>query len=159
MVGETCARRLAPRTTWVSLPTMNLVRASSAPMLRDAQVQITMIRRLGDNANLRRDSPHYPLVPNFSIPAGDFVVGFPGDAAMAAQFGRAPLTSLPTLALVTGAAVARPLLQLPRNVRSNRTLRLSSVGARVQYPSFVGIMCSSSMADNTAGAARLFVAA
>ena len=78
---------------------------------------------------------------------------------MAAQFGRAPLTSLPTMALVTGAAVARPLLQLPRNVRSNRTLRLSSVGARVQYPSFVGIMCSSSMADNTAGAARIFAAA
>ena len=78
---------------------------------------------------------------------------------MAAQFGRAPLASLPALALVTGAAVARPILRLPRNVRSDRTLRRSSVGAQVLSPSFVGILCYSSMADDTAGAARLFAAA
>ena len=52
LVEETCARILAPRTTWVSLPTINPVRASSAPMLGDARVQLTMIWSLGYNANL-----------------------------------------------------------------------------------------------------------
>ena len=78
---------------------------------------------------------------------------------MAAQFGWAPLTSPLALSLVTGAAAAIPLIRAPRKVRSNRTLRRSSVGAQVPYPSFVEILCSSAMADNTAGAARLFAAA
>ena len=78
---------------------------------------------------------------------------------MVAQFGQAPLTSLPALALVTGAAAARPLLWAPCNVRSDRMLHRSSVGARVPSPPFVGILCSSAMADDTAGAERLFAAA
>ena len=77
---------------------------------------------------------------------------------MAAQFGQAPLASPPALALVTGAAAARPLLRVPHNVRSNRTLRRSYVGSQVLSPSFVGIMCSSAMAEDTAGAAQLFAA-
>ena len=77
---------------------------------------------------------------------------------MAAQFGRAPLASPPVLSLVIGAADARTLLWAPCNVRSNRTLRRSSVGAQVLSPSFVGIMCSFAMVDYTASAARLFAA-
>ena len=78
---------------------------------------------------------------------------------MADQFGRAPLASPPELALGTGASATIPLLRAPRNVRSNRKLSRSSVGARVLSLSFVGILCSSAMADDTAGAARLFAAA
>ena len=159
LVGETCARRLVPGTTWVSLPTINPVRASSAPMLRGVQVQITMIQRLRYNANLRHDAPYSPLVPNFSIPTGYFVVGFPGDPVMEAQFGRAPLASPPALALVAGAGADRPLIRAPNNVRSDRTLRRSSVDSRIPFPSFVEILCSSAMADNTADAARLFAVA
>ena len=54
-----------------------------------------MIRSLGDNAALQRDGSYSPLVPDFYRPDGDFVVGFPGDAAMVDQFGRAPLESPP----------------------------------------------------------------
>ena len=115
-----------------------------------------MIQSLGDNANLRRDVPHSPLVPNSSIPAGDFVVGFPWDTEMVAQFRRLPLASPPAPAFGTGAAAARPLLRAPHNVRSDRTLRHSSAGARVPYLSLVGLLCSSTMADDTAGATRLF---
>ena len=106
MVWETCYRRLAPGTTWVALQKTNPVWASSDPMLGNAQGRLPMIWRLGDDINLRRDGPNSPLVPDFSISAGDFVVGFPGDAAMVAQFGQAPLPSLPTPPIETGAAAA-----------------------------------------------------
>ena len=118
-----------------------------------------MIRRLGDNVNLQCNGPHYPLVPYFYIPAVDFVVGFPGDAAMVDKFGRAPLVSPPAPALGNGAATARRLLQAPCNVRSDRTLRRSSADARVPSPSFVSLLCSSAMADAAAGAVRLFATA
>ena len=78
---------------------------------------------------------------------------------MADQFGRAPLASPPALALVTGATAAIPLIRAPHKVISDRTQRRSYVGAQVPSPSFVGVLCSSAMADNTAGAARLFAAA
>ena len=52
LVGETYSRRLAPGTTWVALPTINPVRASSDPMLRNAQGRILIIRRLGDDVNI-----------------------------------------------------------------------------------------------------------
>ena len=78
---------------------------------------------------------------------------------MAAHFGRVPFASPSALSFVTGAAATRPLLWVPQNVRSDRTLRHSSVGAQVTSPSFVGIMFSSTMMDDTAGAARLFAAA
>ena len=113
MVWETCYRRLAPGTTWVALHKTNPVWASSDPMLGNAQGRLPMIWRLGDNVNIRRDGPHSMLVPDFYIPAGYFVVGFPGDTAMADQFGRAPLASLTVPALGTGAAAARPLLWAP----------------------------------------------
>ena len=113
LVGETCYRRVASGTTWVALPTINPVWASSDPMLGNAQGRLPMIWRLGGDINLRRDGPHSPLVPDFSIPAGYFVVGFPGDTAMADQFGRAPLASLPVPTLRNGAAAARPLLWAP----------------------------------------------
>ena len=78
---------------------------------------------------------------------------------MASQFRRAPLVSPPVPALGTGTTAARPLLRAPRNMRSDGTLRRSSAGARVPSLSFVGILCSSAMVDDSAGAARLFTAA
>ena len=77
---------------------------------------------------------------------------------MASQFGWAPLASLLVPDLRTGAAAARPLLWAPCNVRSDGTIRRSSVGARVLSLSFVGLLCSSVMADNAADTARLFSA-
>ena len=106
VVRETCSRRLAPSVTWLSLPTINPVWASSAPLLGDAQGQLPMIRRLRDDIVLQRYGPHFPLVPDFSRPAGNFFAVFPGDAAMAAQFWRALLASLQVLALGTGAAAS-----------------------------------------------------
>ena len=44
-------------------------------------------------------------------------------------------------------------------MRSDRTLRRSSAGARVPSLSFVGLLCSSPMSDGAAGAALLFAAA
>ena len=115
-----------------------------------------MIRRLGDNTDIRRDVPHSPLVPNLSIHAGDVVFGFPRDVSMASQFRRVPLASPLAPALGTGVAAARPLLRAPRNMRSDGTLRRSSAGARVPSLSFVGILCSSTMSDNADGTALLF---
>ena len=156
LVGETCNRRLPLGTTWVALPTINLVQASSVPLIEDAQFLIPIIRRLRENAALRHDGPHSLLVLEFSRPDGNFVVGFPGDVAMAAQFGRSPFASPPAPDLGTAAPAARNLLQALHNVQSNRTLRRSSAVAQVPYPSFVGIMCSSAMADNAASATHLF---
>ena len=159
LVGETCTWRLAPGTTWVAFPTINLVRALLAPMLRDARGRLPMIRRLGDDAYLKRDDPHSPIVPDIYRPSGDFVVVLPGDASMVDLFGRAPIASPPAPSLRTSAAAARPILRAPHNMRSNGTLRRSSAGARFPFPFFVGILCSSAMADDTAGTALLFAAA
>ena len=113
LVRETCSQRLAPVTTWVALPTIDLVWASLHPLLRDAQSRLPMIRRFGDTTTIQCNGPHSPLVPDFSRPAGYIVVGFPGDVEIMAQSRRAPLASPPAPELGTGAAAARPLLQLP----------------------------------------------
>ena len=68
------------------------------------------------------------------------------------------LASLLALALVTGAALARPLLQAPCNVRLDGTLRRSSAGARVPSPSSVGRWSYFTMAEDVAGASLLFAA-
>ena len=95
------------------------------------------------------------LFPDLSRLDRDLDVGFSREAATAAQFGRALITSPPAPAFETGAAVARPLLGAPRNVRSDGTLRRSSAGARVPYPSFVGILVYLTIATDATGAARL----
>ena len=159
MVVETCARRLAPGITWVDLPTINPVQYLLEPLLRDERGRLPMIQSLRDDATLRHDGPHSLLVPDFYVTTGDFDAGFPGYAAMASKLGRALLASLPAPAIGTGDAVARPLLWDPHNEHSDRTLRRSSKGARVLSPSFVGLLCSSMMTDNTACAARIFTTA
>ena len=156
MVRERCAQRLAPRTTWVALPTIHLVWASSASLFVDARGRLLMIWRLRDDANIRCDGPQSPLVPNFVRPAGYFIVSFTGDAAIAAQFRQVLLISPPALALGTGEDATRPLLPATYNVRSNGTLRRSSAGSQVPFLSFVGILCSSTMSDNADGTALLF---
>ena len=78
---------------------------------------------------------------------------------MAAQFGRAPLASLPAPALGTSAASARPLLQAPHNVRLDGMLRRFFEGTQVPYPSSVGRRYPFTMAEDVAGAVLFFVAA
>ena len=111
LVGETCAWRLAHGTTWVALETINPVQALLDTLLGYARGRLPIIRRLRDEATLLRDGPQSPLVPNFSRTAGGFIVGFPGNTAMVAQFGQATLASPPAPALRTGAAAARPILR------------------------------------------------
>ena len=78
---------------------------------------------------------------------------------MATQFGRAPLVSLPSPDLGNGAALTRPLLQAPRNVRLDGTLSRSSSGAWVLSPSSVRRCYPFAMSEDVAGAAFLFSAA
>ena len=69
---------------------------------------------------------------------------------MAAQVGRAPLASLPSPDLGKGAALTRPLLQAPRNLRLDGTLSRSSSGARVMSPSSVGRRSPFAMSEDVA---------
>ena len=78
---------------------------------------------------------------------------------MAAQFGRAPLASLPALDFWTGAASVRPLIQAPHNLRLDGILHHSLVGPRVPYLYSVRPWPPFVMAKNTAVAAFLFDAA
>ena len=78
---------------------------------------------------------------------------------MAAQFGRAPLASLPALDFWTGAASVRPLLRAPLNVRLYGRLSRSLSGAQVPYPSTVGRWDPFAMAEEVTSAAFLFAAA
>ena len=77
---------------------------------------------------------------------------------MAAQFGRAPLTFPPAPDLGNGAALTRPLLQAPRNVRLDGTLSRSLSGARVTSPYSVGRWAPFAMAEDVSGTAFIFVA-
>ena len=76
---------------------------------------------------------------------------------MAAQFGRAPLTFPSAPDLGNGAALTRPLLQAPRNVRLDGTLSRSLAGARV--PSSVRRQAPFAMGEDVAGTAFPFAAA
>ena len=78
---------------------------------------------------------------------------------MEAQFGRAPLASLPAPDFVTSAALARPLLQALCNVRLEGTMIRSSAGARVPSLSYGGCRAPFAMSEDVAAAALLFVAA
>ena len=77
---------------------------------------------------------------------------------MAAQLGRAPLASPPAPALGTSAAVARTLLRLPRNMRSDRVLRPSSAGDRFKSTSSFGRWSPFAIAEDSADSAFLFAA-
>ena len=113
LTGETCARRLAPGTTFVACPKINPARASFDSLPRDMRRRIPTIRCLGYAASLWRDGTRY--LPDSNLPQSyrypDVV--FPGDASMGYQFGRASLASPSTPDFGTGAALARPLLQAP----------------------------------------------
>ena len=78
---------------------------------------------------------------------------------MASQFGRAPLASPPFTDLVNGAALTRPLLRAPRNVRLDGTLSRSLSGARVTSPYSVGLLAPFAMVEGVAGAAFLLATA
>ena len=95
LTGETCAQRLAPGTTCVARLTINPARSFSAPLHGDAKIQPPTIRCLGDAAALWRNGPWSPLDSNLYGPAKDLGAVFPVDVATMAQFGRAPLASLP----------------------------------------------------------------
>ena len=69
---------------------------------------------------------------------------------MAAQFGRAPLASLPSPDLGNDAALTRPLLQAPHNLRLDGTLSRSSSGARVMSPSSIGRRSPFAMSEDVA---------
>ena len=75
---------------------------------------------------------------------------------MTAQFRQAPLVSLPVIDLGTGDAVARFLLQAPRNVHSDGVLRRSSAGKWVPSFSSVGRRPPFAFAEDAAGAKFLF---
>ena len=90
---------LAPGITYVPFLTINPDRSLPAPLLKAACGQFPVVWRPGDSAALQRAGTCSPLVPNFSGPVGEFVVAFPGDATMAAQFRQAPLASPPASAL------------------------------------------------------------
>ena len=138
LYGDTCARILEPRTTCFAWPTINPAQALSVPLPGDVQRWLPTIWCLGDSAALCRLDHHSPLDSNLSRPARDFEIVFPGDAAIVAQFGRAPLASPLASALGTGAASARPLLRAPSNVGLEGTLSCSFAGSRVLSPSSVG---------------------
>ena len=72
---------------------------------------------------------------------------------MAAQFRWALFASPPAPAFGTGAALARPLLQAPHNVRLDGMLSRSSTGAQVLYPSSVGSWDPFAMAEDVVTAA------
>ena len=156
---ETCARILAPGTTCVARPTINPDRASLDILPREAWRRLPTIRCLKDTAALRRDSSRSPLDSDLSQPARDLNVVFPKDAAMAAQFGRAPLVSPPALALGTSAASAGPLLHAPRNVRLDGTMSHFSAGTRVLSPYSVRRRGHFAMAEDFPGAAFFFASA
>ena len=77
---------------------------------------------------------------------------------METQFGRAPLASPLALAFRTGDASGRPLLQTPRNMHLEVTLSLSSEGARVPSPFYVGRRSPFAMTVDVSGTAFLFAA-
>ena len=81
------------------------------------------------------------------------------DAAGATFLGRSPPVSPPVPAFRTGAAVARPLLQAPCNVRLDGALRRSLSDARVPSLSSVGCRPPFAMVEDAAGATFLFAAA
>ena len=78
---------------------------------------------------------------------------------MAAHLGRAPLASPPAPALGAGAAVARILLLVPHNMRSDGVLHHSSAGARFTSASSVGCQSPFAMAEDADDAVFLFAAA
>ena len=78
---------------------------------------------------------------------------------MAAQFRWAPLASPPAPDLGNGAALTRPLLREPRNVRLDGMLILSLPGARVLSHSSVRRRAPFAMAEDVSGAAFLFATA
>ena len=78
---------------------------------------------------------------------------------MEAQFGRSPHASPLAPALGTGAALARPLLQAPHNVRLEGTLSRSLEGVQVLSLFSVGRWDPFVMAKNIACAAFFFDAA
>ena len=113
MAGETYAWRLAPGTTCVVCPKINPARALLDPLPRDMRRRLPTIWYLGDAAALWRNGTRSLLDSNLCQSDGYPDVVFPGDASMGYQFGQASLASPPTPDFGTGAALARPLLQVP----------------------------------------------
>ena len=77
---------------------------------------------------------------------------------MADQFGQAPLASPTAPDLGNGAALTRPLLRAPHNLRLDGMLSRSLSGARVPSSSSVGPQAPFTMVEDVAGAAFLFAA-